>query len=707
MVFLDPSAAKGANSRELFATRKGLEAKLRAIVDHIVGSVRVPQSPMTFAIYGPWGAGKSSALNWLMDELDSHKRRDGLPLTMSTYSAPLWRHFTDVRATLAYEIMNGISQDQPEALHDITQTLADLLGLKFSAHPDESSLHVAVTFMTILARLPNAPAVVEAELQRRARRLRDTAAGGELRPVHVQFIDDLDRCDLEFTASLLHAMHYWQNTDYCVMFVVAASKDHVYRAFAEHPAHDGKDPRQALEKYIHLSVDLPELLVTPREVAVFLHQLVARVTAEGGLAVDVAGELDRTIDASVQDYPRGVLAPLLRIGGGSVTPRAVKHRLNTFLSDLSAHDGPLDPQTWKNLMIRSYWPEFWSRDVAPLEHRPTTVDLVWQGRLERVVRLRAVGRELLRFWDMDAADVAPMLSHLGRRYGIDVDGVDPILAMYLAAEPAWEPPYVGGDDGPAQPAVSGGTLEAPGLRDGDERSSQEPLPPRDEALLVSIQAEQAANQGDAVATRSHLLRVVELFRTQPPNTINAEERLRPYVGSAAVPDGRVGTVSAEVKAAIDQVRQVLRDAGFWVTHAERGDQQLTFVDWRYGVAGRQHRGGRRDGHPARVEWTVGWADGVLRHVVSVDGVRLAEWRSDRLGDQVTARTRAQLDRFAQQQVLDLMCLLVDALERGSRVPLGRGCADAVDRRSGRSHEVDAVPGPPAPTDVPGGENRDE
>jgi hypothetical protein len=147
-----------------------------------------------------------------------------------------------------------------------------------------------------------------------------------------------------------------------------------------------------------------------------------------------------------------------------------------------------------------------------------------------------------------------------------------------------------------------------------------------------------------------------------PRTIaEAQERLRPFVSSDTVPDGRVGSVSAEVRAATDRVRQLLRDAGFWIAHTRPGDERMTFVDWRHGA---DHPREPSNDRAAQVEWTVTWAGGVLGHEVKIDGVRRTGWTSKRLGDEVTAATRAEIDRFAQQEVYRIMCWLVDLVERG-------------------------------------------
>jgi hypothetical protein len=499
VVFADPAAACGVECQTLFATRPGFESKLQLIVDHIVGCVHNERpSSMTFAVYGPWGSGKSSTLSWLNHELARRSESDNLPITISTYHAPLWQGYPDTRATLDFEIIKGISQNQPDRFFEITRALAELLDLKMGALPAQAELQTDITFMKVLDILPAAPKVVESYLQRTAAGTSDGTNGGTARrPVHVQLIDDLDRCSPKFTADILHAMNHWQSIgDHRIQFVIAASRAHVEESIGRSSGDSDRSSAEALEKYVHLSIDMPDLLSTPEEVGTFLSSLVTQASADGnadgGLSGHLADTMTHLIEATVKDYPHGIFSPFMRVDGSGITPRAVKHRFNTLLSELERGMDGEDLRAWKNSVIRALWPEFWKSTLEPLEPRTFSKERASEALL-RAKQLMNLGGELLTFWRMEAEGVSPALHFLGRKSGIDVSGVDPVLAMYLAARPPWE-----------QAQSPSETLDQPTI-----------LSPRDELLLETTLASEAVNRGDMDAAIPHLQRVREICADKP------------------------------------------------------------------------------------------------------------------------------------------------------------------------------------------------
>ncbi len=77
--------------------------------------------------------------------------------------------------------------------------------------------------------------------------------------VHVQLIDDLDRCTEDYTADVLASLNFWSALPN-LFFVVAADESHLQRSAQKATDLLERYPGEALEKFVHFQLRLPALI---------------------------------------------------------------------------------------------------------------------------------------------------------------------------------------------------------------------------------------------------------------------------------------------------------------------------------------------------------------------------------------------------------------------------------------------------------------
>jgi hypothetical protein len=528
--FVDPGPADIANE-VLFEKRPDFLRNLQSIADHIARPAMVgePFPSMTFALYGRWGAGKSTALKRLKQEVRNRVDEARGDFTYSDYDAPLWEQLPDVRGTLAYTIVRGMSPDSMARLIELLKRLAGDKTVDSSIRDRDWDLNQALQFWKVLEQLPIAPPLLEEWMREIAGET--IGAGykpedGQDRPsgkVHVVFIDDVDRCSKQFTADLLAATTYWSRGEQRnLFFVLAASREHLIESLREHLPLGTKYPEQALEKYVHVSVEVPALLGSPAEVGAYISKLIDQVAVGGGIAPARLEELREMVVESAKAYPECVLAPLLQLGDG-LTPRTVKHRFNAFLAEFKPAEDlvPADVKLW---VLKAFWQDFWWKHLWNLPIGAEEPDTEWERRVDLVTRLRDLGYGLLPFWGLETVELRPILASLGEQSGIDLHDVDPSLAIYLAVEPVWKPPPrgVGGEIKRTDRAGRPGEPEA-----GEQAST--PTDEDDIVLLEYLGADQARRAGNRQEARAHVMAIQQAARGG-----GLESRAAATVGNAAL-----------------------------------------------------------------------------------------------------------------------------------------------------------------------------
>jgi hypothetical protein len=279
-------------------------------------SSSVGSGPLTFAVHGRWGSGKTSFIKMILKQ-----SRENL-VTLAVPQECLiecWYHAAaydgsrlSPRATLAMQILLAlVSEDRVAAVRlfareidqaDLDDFLRDDCG---NGSRNEKISGYLESIAIRLADLVGFDQIIRAELEGNG----DINIGKQKSLVVV--IDDLDRCSAEFVSSILETIQQWNNVDN-LFFVLAADHDVLNHAIANRYGSFGirASAEVALEKYIQHSIEIPEL--SPDQLIYFVRELLKPY------------DQDSTAQALAEH------ADILAAGIRVRTPRGVKRCLNTI-----------------------------------------------------------------------------------------------------------------------------------------------------------------------------------------------------------------------------------------------------------------------------------------------------------------------------------------------------------------------------------------
>jgi tetratricopeptide (TPR) repeat protein len=552
-------------SAALYESHREFRASLEKIAGHIISG----GAPMSFALYGAWGAGKSTALAYLQGLIQERDAK----VTFSWCQAPLWARYEDERSALALQILRGVERGIPASVADMLARLLkfDVGVASGQSDSDDYDLAASLALLNVLRNIPNAPPVIEEWIRRYITR------SGAVR--HVVVLDDLDRCPPDFVARLLKATNYWttdvkhinesgEHHGASIYFVLACREDFLVSSQLQEEV---KDPRQSLEKYVHVTVSLPTLLSRPADAATYLRMLVGHLN---GLPAAARDQLTMMIDASERNYPNGLLAPLLRVGGSPSTPRAVKTRLNLVLTEIDTER--LEDNTLvKEWIIKAFWPDFWANQYRALVTEWQHVEQRAESRSKNVLSeylserfepIQAVGSRLMGLLDMPDESITEAFRHVGAELRADLTDVKPQLAIYLASDPPW--PTRASRPASSRFAPDGRSLtrqsdaEKPQRTESDEHQpsadlvppnvdvadpsrstgnpdpasgGQMPADPNDQIFLFYLAADSAENRRDRDAVEENLSQLLGVARWLGTATTRATD-----IGNAALLADRMG-----------------------------------------------------------------------------------------------------------------------------------------------------------------------
>ncbi|MCU7824792.1 KAP family NTPase [Kitasatospora sp. DSM 101779] len=598
---------------DILFEQKDFRTSLESVASHIARPCAsgAPSPPMVFALYGRWGAGKSTALRVLEqmveEKVEAANASDRFSRTW--YEAPLWERVEDVRASLAYEIVNGLTEGDPTLLSEYLYIIAGMESNSPLIMPNDvplrSSLQGAMVFQRILQSYSNAPPLLEQWMRQCADRmvadrLSETGPGpgregSHSQRVHVVLVDDLDRCRKGFTADLLAAITQWLSPNQQnLFFVMAASREHLVESVREHLLLGPRYPEQALEKYVHLGVEVPTLLSSPGDVAEYLIGLTKKipsVSGDGDLG-ERFKELEQFLAESGRRYPNCLLAPLLKVDV-NLTPRSAKHRFNTFLAQFKPQPGvPLSPADVKQWVMRAFWPNFWWRYSWSLNLQAQTTGPEQREQLrqvnqltEQVDQLIDLGRAISGLWELGDTELWPALKTLADQRGADLTDVDPQLLLYINAAPAWQPP-------PPPPLQDDGESDGGGGRGGEGGAGWHGL----QGMHTSV---------DATRLGSNV--------NEPAGSLENQAFLLYLKANQAEDDGRL----EQARAALEEIRQLTQQTDF-PSHAAATVGNSALIAAR--VAGQElalqlHRAAMRLA-PGHYNIMQNYADFVLKRKIS-------------------------------------------------------------------------------------------
>jgi len=250
-------AAIGSIQDDLLWRKSDVYLRIQEIVDTILSS----EEPLTFAIHGPWGSGKSSFLRIVQESLKNN--RGDQAVRVCWYNASTYQNVSksieDAAITLVLRILDALSGGDPEKNAKLYWQLVHpfQLGQYFEDKPHiEGSPMPFVLLQSLaekMAMLADFGKLLEDYLQGKA-----PFSTGESKLVLI--IDDLDRCSLEFIGEVVETTQRL-GVVRGMFTLLAIDKARLWKALEQRfeDVMDVRGVRWAAEKYIQYSVDLPML----------------------------------------------------------------------------------------------------------------------------------------------------------------------------------------------------------------------------------------------------------------------------------------------------------------------------------------------------------------------------------------------------------------------------------------------------------------
>ena len=253
-----------------------LEAKLGLAFD--VLRHKDTQEPVTIAIYGDWGVGKTSGMRWLSAQLEAwselnEEERDGHPRTRTIWFEP-WKYQNreDVwRGLIAEVILKTIDIDGAEfgTIKDAVRRFGGFLGRSFINVLASTKLKAGVDSTGIEVNVAELRGIVDDfketnhpekaylnEFEETFKEWVDARLADDERMV--LFIDDLDRCLPDVTLEVLEALKLYLNIPKLV-FVVGLDRGIVDAIVGKHyEGHgvQGLKAGQYLDKIFQVEVNI-------------------------------------------------------------------------------------------------------------------------------------------------------------------------------------------------------------------------------------------------------------------------------------------------------------------------------------------------------------------------------------------------------------------------------------------------------------------
>ncbi len=360
---------------KLWGEKAEVRKELSSIASTIAKALTAPQPAfaLTFAIYGRWGMGKSSALGIIRDEALARAKakaqaagrdpNDANRLKFAQYNANryevLYRQQKfRARASVGLEMLRGIAGGTDDQLLDLlaTQMPHFTMGESLDEHgrPDRIAVQISIKLQRLIQTLSNVYDFDNILQQLLIGRVHSKETSGVL----VVFVDDLDRCEIDFVWEVLTAIQQFSSIRN-VFFILAVDPEHLRKAIRARPG-GLESPDFALEKYIQHSITLPE--VDEGRMSRYLDGLLEEKDEEDG-------DGDQVV-ALLKDNVR-----LLVTGLNAQTPRSIKRFVNEVRGDITNAVANIQSDTErrrrvKARILRYTWPDFYYGYYQPSQEIP-------------------------------------------------------------------------------------------------------------------------------------------------------------------------------------------------------------------------------------------------------------------------------------------------------------------------------------------------
>lgn len=224
-------------------------------IEEIAKAILNEDGQLAFAVYGTWGAGKTSFLSLI----ESSVKEQNPEIVFCRYNASAFQRNPTADESIALEIWTALSKENEdrftgEAADRLRQYFGGLFGSTTTGQTEPTHpIEAMQEFARRTGILINFPELLKEYLKSGG------ANAGEMKLVLI--IDDLDRCRSSFVAEVIDALQRLMTVEH-LFVLIGVDRDALLKAIRELYAEtlvDPDDVHRALEKYIQHSVDLPEL----------------------------------------------------------------------------------------------------------------------------------------------------------------------------------------------------------------------------------------------------------------------------------------------------------------------------------------------------------------------------------------------------------------------------------------------------------------
>ncbi len=274
------------------------------------------QSPMTIAVQGDWGSGKSTALNFVQSMLPESVK----VIEFNTWLYSQFDLGESLIFSMAHEILHPISKSSPTAkkLMRFVATMGagvlkggvDMVGAATGTTQLASAVAESLKNATYSEDAPNIVSELKEVHQQFATSVREYCAENRIDRIAI-FIDDLDRVDPARAIEILESLKLFFEVPQCV-FVLALDFEVVVRGVGDRYGKEfkRKKARQYFDKIIQVPFAMP--------IASFEVDEILRA------ALDRSGVIGRDGDDGFEQY-----LEVVRESVGT-NPRSIKRLLNSF-----------------------------------------------------------------------------------------------------------------------------------------------------------------------------------------------------------------------------------------------------------------------------------------------------------------------------------------------------------------------------------------
>ena len=310
---------------------KDLEAREILSLDHaklarsMVEGIKLSSPPFRFALFGPWGSGKTTILRLVRSELEDTAEED-----TNTFFQTLWMNAWEYESSsnLFHSLMLLLVSQMPDGMR-YSRRGSNVVGKVLEAarwHGRRFITKGEQLEQELLARdnkTDEGASLYDVEsVQSDFERFVDmllVGAGKKRDRCLVVFIDDLDKCLPLHGLALLESIKLFFAGQTKVVFVCSVESE-ILAQFVRWK-YDYPDPQFAdsyLEKVFEFSYDVPTISTSQ------LSRLVDEIFKRSGLA-------DRPISAGQLKMEVAVVKDVLSRPGLTLSPRQIKRTFNRFL----------------------------------------------------------------------------------------------------------------------------------------------------------------------------------------------------------------------------------------------------------------------------------------------------------------------------------------------------------------------------------------